>query len=99
MIGRNWLSRAQKSLANIYRSDRGSSSSSAASTSALQEGEARGERALAEAEQALNTADYVEARGILSPAIDYLQRAVNSEYARGTVSGTVLVNVRNNSTA
>jgi hypothetical protein len=97
VIGRNWLSRAQKSLANIYRADRGSSSSSAASTSPSQESEARRERALAEAEQALNTADYVEARGILSPAIDYLQRAVNSSYARGTVSGTVLVTVRKTS--
>ncbi|OAL07250.1 hypothetical protein IQ06DRAFT_288991 [Phaeosphaeriaceae sp. SRC1lsM3a] len=97
VIGRNWLSRAQKSLANIYRADRGSSSSSAASASASQDSEAKRERALAEAEQALNTADYVEARGILSPAVDYLQRAVTAAYARGTVSGTVLVTVRNTS--
>ncbi|KAF2028122.1 hypothetical protein EK21DRAFT_70523 [Setomelanomma holmii] len=94
LIGRNWLQRAQKSLANIYRTERGSSGSSAGSTSALWHDIAGKEdmtaRAFAETEQRLHTGDYVEARGILLPAVEYLKRAVDTAHSQGTVTGAML---------
>jgi hypothetical protein len=85
--------RAQKSLANIHRAERGSSSSSTASGSASTSHASTTSRAFAEAEQLLNTADYVEARGILQPAIEYLQRAVEWARAQGNLSGSLLATV------
>ena len=51
-------------------------------------------RAFAEAEQRLHTADYVEARGILLPATEYLQRAVDAARSQGNVTGFLLSTVR-----
>ena len=51
-------------------------------------------RAFAEAEQRLHTADYVEARGILLPATEYLQRAVDAARSQGNVTGSLLSTVR-----
>lgn len=85
VIGRNWLLRAQTSLANIQQAERASSSSSAASVHAS--------RDHASAEQILNTADYVEARGILLPAIEYFQRAVDAAHAQCNVTGLLLATV------
>jgi hypothetical protein len=93
VIGRNWLLRAQKSLENIHRAEHGSSSSSAGSTSAPLGHEAMTAQAFAQAEQALQTADYVEARGILLPAIEYLSRAVDIARAQGSVTGVLLETV------
>jgi hypothetical protein len=93
VIGRNWLLRAQKSLANVYRAERGSSSSSGASASNVWGHEGSTARSIAGVEQLLHTADYVEARGILLPAIEYLQRAVDSAHSQGTVTGALLVTV------
>jgi hypothetical protein len=39
-------------------------------------------------------ADYVEARGILLPAVDYLQRAVNAARYWRCVTGSLLAMVR-----
>jgi hypothetical protein len=98
VIGRNWLLRAQKSLANIYRAERSSSSSSAASASApwhdMSGQEATTAQAFAEAEQRLHTGDYVEARGILLPAVEYLKRAVDTAHSQGSVTGSILCTVR-----
>jgi hypothetical protein len=47
-----------------------------------------------EAEQRLHTADYVEARGILLPAVDYLRRAVEQAGAQDSLSGPLLITVR-----
>ncbi|KAH7061644.1 hypothetical protein BKA63DRAFT_199694 [Paraphoma chrysanthemicola] len=94
LIGRNWLLRAQKSLANICRAERGSSSGSAASIPApwhdTSSHEATTARAFAEAEQRLQTGDYVEARGILLPATEYLKRAVDTAFSQGSLTGTIL---------
>jgi hypothetical protein len=38
-------------------------------------------------------ADYVEARGILLPAIEYLSRAVDNAHAQENVTGTLLATV------
>jgi hypothetical protein len=86
--------RAQKSLANVHRAERGSSSSSGASVTAPgHDFEEVSARAFAEAEQRLYTADYVEARGILLPAIEYLQRAVDTAHTQSVVTGSLLSTV------
>lgn len=46
-----------------------------------------------EAEQRLHTADYVEARGLLLPAVDYLRRAVVQAISQKLLSGSLLVTV------
>jgi TPR repeat protein len=94
VIGHNWLLRAQRSLANVCRAERGSSSGSGSSaTTPGNDHEVISARAYAEAEQRLHTADYVEARGILVPAIEYLQRAVDAAHAQGNVQGPLLSTV------
>jgi hypothetical protein len=96
VIGRNWLSRAQRALASIHRAERGSSSGSGASASAPQsqsEEEDKKARKLTDPEDRVHGADYVEARGILVPATEYFQRAVTATYASGNVDGTVLADV------
>jgi hypothetical protein len=50
-------------------------------------------QAFAQAEQVLQTADYVEARGILLPAIEYLSRAADLARAQGSVTGVLLATV------
>lgn len=91
VIGRNWLLRAQKSLANIYRAERGSTSSSASDHQPTDQ--TNQARARANAEQRFQTQDYVEARGILLPATDYLKRAVDTARENG-VDGGLLSMVR-----
>ncbi|CAO2656589.1 Nn.00g053920.m01.CDS01 [Neocucurbitaria sp. VM-36] len=86
LIGRNWLLRAQKSLANVYRAERSSSSSEEYG----RPGQRSTDRAFVEAEGRLYTADYVEARGLLLPATEFLQRAVNAARAQGNVTGALL---------
>lgn len=46
-----------------------------------------------EAEERLHAADYVEARGLLLPAVDYLQRAVVQATSQNLLSGVLLVTV------
>lgn len=46
-----------------------------------------------EAEQRLHTADYVEARGILLPAVDYFRQAVENARAGDSLTGPLLVAV------
>jgi hypothetical protein len=87
--------RAQKSLANVSRVERGSSSSSAASGSRSHEHEAMIAEDFAEPEQILQTADYVEARGILLPAVEFLERAVNAARYQGRITGHLLCTVCN----
>lgn len=88
-MGRNWLSRAQKSLANVFR-DQGSSSSEG-STNARHE---RQSKASFDAEERLAAPDYVEARGLLQPATEYLGRAVDMGTAQGTITGALLSTVK-----
>ncbi|ORY19480.1 hypothetical protein BCR34DRAFT_595437 [Clohesyomyces aquaticus] len=91
-IGRNWLLRAQKSLANIHQDERSPSSSGASSSLPLSPVDENrlAARAAIEAEDRLHAADYVEARGILLPATEYLKRAVDAARAHGTLSGALL---------
>lgn len=49
--------------------------------------------AAAEAEARLHTADYVEARGILLPATEYLSKAAESAEEQGIIDGPLLVRV------
>lgn len=80
LIGRNWLLRAQKALASIARAEDGplyrDQSNSYSSHAATQR---------------LNDAHYVEARGLLLPATDYLQRAVEAARVQGNLTGPLVV--------
>jgi hypothetical protein len=53
-------------------------------------------RGNAEAESRLHTADYVEARGILLPAVEYLKRAVELAGTQEKVTGDLLSLVSSN---
>lgn len=92
MIGRNWLLRAQKSLANVYRAETGSSSSEG-SVHLMGERQTAVRARSADAEERVNGADYVEARGLLIPATEYLQRAVDTARIQGNITGTLLCTV------
>lgn len=106
-IGKWWLNKAQPSLARINAEETSSSSSSAGasrgvrphsnqSTQARNEEVRRTTRAVErdqEAETRLHTQEYVEARGILLPAIEYLRRAVEEADTQGTINGSLLVTV------
>ncbi|KAF2739116.1 hypothetical protein EJ04DRAFT_427519 [Polyplosphaeria fusca] len=91
LIGRNWLLRAQKSLARIHYAERGSSSSGASSSQPLSNSEEQRQfsRAVVEAEDRLHSQDYVEARGILLPAVEYLKRAVDAAREQHRANGTL----------
>jgi hypothetical protein len=84
-LGQMWLSRAQPALARVHASHSRASSSTS--------GSPRSESA-AEAERRVGTADYVEARGLLQPAAEYLERAVTAGSNQDTVSGDLLAKVR-----
>ncbi|KAK4498893.1 hypothetical protein PRZ48_009403 [Zasmidium cellare] len=93
-IGQVWLARAQPVLARIHRNDGGSSSSGG---SARSQRSALGSRdddrsptQTADAERRAGTSDYVEARGYLQPATEYLERAVAVATAQRSLSGDLL---------
>lgn len=105
-IGQAWLSRAQPTLVRIQRTDSSSSSSGsqrsgsqtqrspssrAAGTSAEQERQAAA--TAKEGERKAGTADYVEARGFLQPATEYLDRAVAAASSQRVLSGDLLATV------
>lgn len=79
VIGRNWLLRAQKALASIARAEDGPFHSDQTISYSSQE--------------QLNDAHHVEARALLLPATDYLQRAVGAARAQGTLNGPLLSTV------
>jgi len=95
-LGQAWLNRVQNTLARIHRQEGSSSSSSASSArqgsisdrlSYTPSEEAReAERQRQEADNRAHTEDYVEARGMLLPATEYLSRAV--AIARDSVGTT-----------
>ena len=94
MIGRYWLLRSQKSLAKIHHAEGDSSSSGTSQGYSLSQSEEQQTSIGAiEAEGRLQTGDYVEARGTLLPAIEYLKRAVDAARAQGRLDGPLLSTV------
>lgn len=98
-LGQAWLLRSQTSLAGI-QSEEGNSSSGmydycprSTSNDFLDE-EADYTLATTEANSRRHTADYVEARGTLIPATEYLTRAVNIAERDGVLQGQLLSLVR-----
>ncbi|KAK3675683.1 hypothetical protein LTR78_004324 [Recurvomyces mirabilis] len=94
-LGRAWLARAQPALTRIHRLDGASSSSEGSSqwsapSMTTSDDERQSAAAKAEAERRSGTADYVEARGSLQPAIDYLERALAAATAQRSLSGEML---------
>jgi hypothetical protein len=97
VIGQYWLLRAQKPLSRIHHTEQSSLSSSGGSQElSLSSGEEqrRALRATIEAEERLHSGDYVEARGILLPAVEYLKYAVDAAASQDNLSGPVLSMVR-----
>jgi hypothetical protein len=98
-IGQSWYARAQPLLARIHRADGSSSSSNGSSQRSANrmtssEEERHSAAATAEAERRTGTQDYVEARGLLQPATEYLERAVVAATAQSALSGDLLATVR-----
>ncbi|RMY13209.1 hypothetical protein D0868_02141 [Hortaea werneckii] len=93
-IGQSWLSRAAPSLARINRSN-GNTSSDARTAPPIASSEDDNLTAaqLANAERRVGLADYVEARGYLQAASEYLERAVAAAPAQRALSGDLLVTV------
>lgn len=91
-LGQAWLARAQPTLARIQREEGRTSSdgppqSRAGNTSSQ-----------TEAEKRAGTAQYVEARGSLQPAIDFLERAIAAATSQHTLTGDLLATVSRMST-
>lgn len=88
-LGQMWLSRAQPALARIHTSQNQSSSTG---SGVERSGRSRVESSL-EAERRVGAADYVEARGFLQPATEYLERSAAAASAQSTLSGDLLAKV------
>lgn len=98
-IGQSWLSRAAPSLARINRSNSNTSSDArTAPAIASSEDENLTAAQLTDAERRVGLADYVEARGYLQAASEYLERAVAAAPAQRALSGDLLVTVMCSST-
>ncbi|KAI6811353.1 hypothetical protein KC367_g4165 [Hortaea werneckii] len=91
-IGQSWLSRAAPSLARINQSYSNiSTNSRTAPPIASSEDENLTVAQLTDAERRVGLADYVEARGYLQAASEYLERAVAAAPAQRVLSGDLLV--------
>ena len=101
-LGQAWLARSQNVLARIHRTEGSSSSGSSGRARSVSDRlsytsaeEARdAARAAVEADARAHTADYVEARGMLIPAVDYFFRAINVAERDGGLAGELLSEVR-----
>jgi hypothetical protein len=98
-IGKWWFCKAQPALARVHSVNGSSSRTSYRGRLTSQSGSSPLERdrelrrSTAEAEEQLHTEDFVEARGILLPATEYLKRAVESSQAAGLADSQLLVMV------
>ncbi|KAF2682817.1 hypothetical protein K458DRAFT_341694 [Lentithecium fluviatile CBS 122367] len=92
LIGQSWLLRAQKPLSSIHHTEQSSCSSGGSQGPPLSSSEEQRRivKATIEAEDRLHAAEYVEARGILLPAIEYLKHAVDAAISQDKLSGTLL---------
>ena len=97
-LGSAWHSRAQPALLRIHYVD-GSSSSSGGSSQWCApsinsiDDERQAALAVREAERRSGTEDYVEAKGFLQPATEYLERAIAAATAQRVLSGDLLATV------
>ncbi|KAF2217880.1 hypothetical protein CERZMDRAFT_92520 [Cercospora zeae-maydis SCOH1-5] len=83
-LGQAWLARAQPALSRIQREEGRSASDG---TPQSRSGSASSQT---EAEKRTGTAQYVEARGSLQPAIDYLERAIAAATSQRLLTGDLL---------
>jgi hypothetical protein len=92
-LGQAWLFRSQKSLAKIQLEE-GSSSSSVSGGYGRSASSDPYDDGANEANARRHGADYVDARGTLIPATEYLTRAVNLAEREGVLGGHLLSLVR-----
>ena len=90
MLGQNWLSRAQQSLAKIHLAEHSSPSSHGSIGDCGHGNSGRQNKVAQEAEARISTSDYVEARAILFPAVEYFKSAVVAARAQGVLTGKLL---------
>ncbi|MCJ1243023.1 hypothetical protein MMC30_000219 [Trapelia coarctata] len=87
-LGHAWLMKSQRTLARIYH-EQGSSSTDTSSSSLSHNGPRT--RATNNRDTArVNSEDYVEARDLLRPALESLDRAIEVSDMQGTASGELL---------
>lgn len=87
-VGFMWLARTQPALTRIHASQNRFQAASGSQRSGRS-----GKETAAEAERRVGTADYVEARGFLQPATEYLERAVSAAASQNALSGDLLAKV------
>ncbi|MCJ1482231.1 hypothetical protein MMC06_002394 [Schaereria dolodes] len=88
-LGHAWLLKSQACLARIERDEKnGSGSDSSSSNCATRAQDIRNEHS--RDENRIHTSDYVEARGLLRPALENLSRAVNIAETQGGADGPLL---------
>lgn len=90
-LGHAWLMKSQKTLARIY-TEQGSSSTDTSSSSLSRNG-ARTRATNSRDTARINSEDYVEARDLLRPALESLDRAVEVSDSQGTAGGELLAQV------
>lgn len=98
-LGQGWLLRAQQTLARIHRIEGSSSSGTSSGIGApggrvnsftSSEDAREAARQTVEADARAGSADYVEARGMLLPATEYFQRAVEAAERSAQPQGPLL---------
>ncbi|MCJ1367777.1 hypothetical protein MMC16_006911 [Acarospora aff. strigata] len=97
-LGQAWTLKAHPFLERIQREERSISSGSSQPHSGNgdytpSDDEREAARAAAELDARLNTADYVEARGMLLPAAEYFQRAVRAAEEQRLLDGDILTTI------
>jgi hypothetical protein len=104
-LGQWWLSKAQPCLARIHAADGSTSGSSEGArkrpgsdpislSGSIEERPAdQTSETSQEAEQRLHLPDYVEARGLLLPAVDYFHLAVEKATTQDAITGHLLITV------
>ncbi|KAF2221739.1 hypothetical protein BDZ85DRAFT_313954 [Elsinoe ampelina] len=91
-VGRSWLWKAQSILLRIHDRERSPTSSTGGSTSSWSPPHVDGADGETDSirEARLHSSEYVEARGLLEPAVEYLDRAVDIATGHNSLSADLL---------
>ena len=89
-LGRCWLLKAQAPLSRIYSSERSPSSSDDSGRYRLGVSRPRSDPTESEDIARISSANYVEARSLLRPALESLDRAIENAQLQGVMTGRLL---------
>jgi hypothetical protein len=93
-LGQLWLFKAQPSLARIYERERSPSPEDRVQAYHLGLARPLADPSEAEHTARINSSDYIEARALLHPAIEHLDKAVAEAELRGVTNGKLMECVR-----